>query len=418
MSRPVLKFPKRFLWGVSTSAHQVDGGHHNNWTVWELENAKSLAAQAPYQFNDLDNWSKISAQAQSPSNYVSGRAVDHAKLYEEDFDLLVKLNFNSFRFSFEWSEIEPEEGKWSAEAIERYRKYLKAMKVRNITPVATLFHFTLPVWFSHKGGFEKSSNIKYFVRFVQKIIDEFGSDLKWIITINEPEVYAEMSYRQGDWPPQKSSKVSFFWVLNNLAVAHKRVAKVIHKSGNNIKVSIAKNSSYVYAGDDSWLSGASAGAVQWIRDDWFLNKVVKSCDFIGVNYYFSDRIYGYRTHNPNSEQSDMGWDMQPANIQHVLERLYEKYELPILIAENGLADADDEKRKWWITETVKAMNTAIKGRVKVLGYLHWSLLDNFEWDKGFWPKFGLVSVDRRTMKRTPRQSAIWFGRVIRSISKS
>ena len=129
-----LRFPKRFYWGASTSAHQVEGGTHNQWSIWELENAVALAQRARYQDTWLPDWERIEPQATDPKNYISGRATDHYSKYELDFDLLTKLNMNAFRFSIEWSRIEPEEGKWDTEAIEHYRKYLAALKERGIEP--------------------------------------------------------------------------------------------------------------------------------------------------------------------------------------------------------------------------------------------------------------------------------------------
>ena len=160
--QPQLRFSKRFLWGASTSAHQVEGGNHNQWSVWEQENAKSLAAQAPYQYGDLDSWDAVKQAAKSPENYVSGQAANHYELYERDLDLLRKMNMNAFRFSIEWSRIQPEKDAWNAEVVEHYRAVLAACKQRSIEPIVTLFHFTLPVWFAELGGFEKRANVKYF----------------------------------------------------------------------------------------------------------------------------------------------------------------------------------------------------------------------------------------------------------------
>lgn len=419
MSKPATKisFPKQFLWGAATAAHQVEGGLHNNWTVWELENAKRLAAQAPYQFGDLDNWSKISREATNPNNYVSGRAVDHAGHYADDFKLLKDLGLSAFRFSIEWSRIEPNESSWDQAALDYYKNYIRDLKRMGLVPVVTLLHFTVPVWFAELGGFEKRRNVKYFERFVQKIVSEFGNEFKWVITVNEPEIMAENSYLHGDWPPQKTDRHLSRRVLSNLALAHKRAAKILHAKNKRIKVSIATNSSYIYPGDDAWLTRLSAGWRRWWQDDRFLRKTIKSCDFLGVNYYFSDRVYGYRVHNPEDNLSDVGWSMQPENLQYVLERLYRKYRLPIMITENGVADSSDEVRKWWLVESIKAMSQAQAEGVKLLGYLHWSFLDNFEWDKGFWPKFGLFSVDRRTMKRTARSSAKWYGAFVGKLAK-
>ncbi len=416
--KPSLTFPKKFLWGAATSAHQVEGGTHNQWTVWELENAKSKAAQANYHLEDLDSWQRIQADAKDPNAYVSSRATNHYERYSEDFDLLQKMNMNAFRFSVEWSRVEPEQGAWNVEAVEHYKQYVGELKKRGIEPVVTLFHFTLPVWFAALGGFEKRRNIQYFVRFVDKMTRELGTSVKTIITINEPEVYAYESYLAGNWPPNVTSKRTFHKVLGNLARAHNQAADVIHGINRRYKVSIAKNSCYFYAGDDAWLSRKSAGIMQYFQDDYFLKKVVKKCDFIGINFYFSNRVYGYRVHSPEYKVSDMGWDLSPADIQHALERLYEKYHLPMLITENGIADARDEYRKWWITQTLIGMQKAMDNGVHLEGYLHWSLLDNFEWDKGRWPRFGLVEVDYKTLQRTLRPSAAWFGKIIKHLREN
>lgn len=408
-------FPKRFLWGAAVAAHQVEGAQHNQWSVWELENARSLAAQAPYQYGDLANWNEIKTLAKLPANYVSGQAVRHKEYYAGDFDYAKQMNMNALRFSLEWSRLEPQEGAWDLEAVAYYKNYFAELKRQGLEPVVTLFHFTLPVWFAALGGFEKQSNIKYFLRFTEKVLDTFGKEFKCVITINEPEVYSEESYLAGHWPPQVRRWWRALRVYNNLAWAHNRAAKLIHAKNRKYKVSIAKHCSFIYPGDDAWLSVLSARVGSWIMHDYWLNKVVKNCDFIGVNYYASVRIYGYRMHNPNDNVNDMGWDMQPADIQHVLENLAEKYKKPILITENGLCDADDDDRKWWLTETIVAMQKAMQNGVTLLGYIHWSLLDNFEWDKGRWPRFGLVAVDYRTMQRTLRPSAKWYGSVLKKI---
>jgi beta-glucosidase len=408
-----LRFPKKFLWGAATSAHQVEGRTHNQWSVWELENAKTLAAQSDYQLGDLESWDRIKDEAKDPNNYVSDGSTNHYLVYKQDFDLLQKMNMNAFRFSVEWSRIEPQEGAWSVEAVQHYKDYVSELKKRGIEPVVTLFHFTLPTWFVALGGFEKRSNSKYFVRFAEKIVRELGSDVRLIITVNEPDIYASESYRAGNWPPNTTSRIKRWRVLNNLAYTHNKTTAAIHAINRRYRVSIAKNSSYVYAGDNAVLSRKYAGLLQYFKDDYFLKKVVKNCDFLGVNYYCSDRVYGYRIHNPDQRVSDMGWDLSPGDIQHAVERLHEKYHLPILITENGLADHEDTNRQWWITQTLIAMHKAMDNGVVLEGYLHWSLLDNFEWDKGRWPRFGLVEVDYTTLERTLRPSALWFGKIIK-----
>ena len=178
---------------------------------------------------------------------------------------------------------------------------------------------------------------------------------------------------------------------------------------------MAHHLSHFYAGDNAWLSRLSAWVADLVANRYVLARVKWSSDFIGLNYYFAHRIYGYRAHSPEDRVNDLGWDMQPGHIRYVIEDLSERYKLPIMITENGLADAGDSRRQWWLEQTIRAMSQAMKGGAKLIGYLHWSLLDNFEWDKGFWPKFGLVSVHRGTMQRTIRPSAKWLAGVLRRL---
>ena len=409
-------FPKKFLWGAATSAHQVEGGLVNQWTTWELEHAKRLSVQAPHQFGDIDSWPRIKKEATRSNNYVSGRGVDHYHRYEEDFAILKSLNMNAFRFCIEWARIEPQEGAWDAAAIAHYRTYLRTLKKMGITPVVTLFHFTLPEWFAAKGGFEKRRNIKYFVYYVEKVLSELGRDIEWIVTINEPTVYAGESYLEGHWPPNKTRKRDMLRVLCNLVTAHKKVYKLT-RARKKWKVSMAHHLIYCYPGDDAILSRASARVANYLLNTWVLRRVRRHSDFLAINYYFARRIYGYRAHDPYLKVSDLGWDMQPDKLQYLLEDVAERYRLPIMVTENGLADGADSQRQWWLTETIKAMHESLKHDVKLIGYLHWSLLDNFEWDKGYWPKFGLVAVDRQTMTRTVRPSARWFAAVIKKLRK-
>lgn len=412
-----LRFPKEFLWGASTSAHQIEGGNHNQWSIWELENAKALAMQAEYKLDEMERWDDIRAAATDPANYVSGKVIDHFHRYKDDFDLLDKLHLNAFRFSVEWSRIEPKEGLWDGKAIEHYRKYIAELQRRNITPVMTLLHFTLPEWFAKKGGFEHRRNIKYFVRYVEYVMTQLGDKVPYVITMNEPEIYAVQSYLHAEWPPQKHSMKLCLWVLSNQLSAHNKAAKIIHRLNRGHKVSIAKNTAHYYLGDDEPMTRYATRLYQLLQDDLIWRRVVKHCDFIGVNHYFSNRIKGSAVKNPNNNTNDLGWDMQPDNLQMVLERLYRKYKKPIMITENGLADMHDKRRKWWLAHTLVALSGAIANDVKLIGYLHWSLLDNFEWAYGRWPRFGLIEVDYKTLKRQIRPSGRWFGTIVGKLRK-
>ncbi|RWZ79462.1 MAG: glycoside hydrolase family 1 protein [Candidatus Chaera renei] len=412
-----LAFPPGFLFGAATSAHQVEGGNHNQWTVWELENAKSLAKQAEYKLTWLPDWQGVKDQATDPSNYVSGQACDHFNRYREDFDLLRRMNMNAFRFSVEWSRIEPREGVWDAAAFVHYKKYVGQLRSLNIEPVVTLMHWTLPVWFAEKGGFARRGNVKYFVRFAKKVFMELGGDIKYFCTLNEPEVYTSKGYYWGEWPPNRQSRLQAMWVYLNLASAHNRTVRAGRRLGGAWLFGLSKDCAHNYPGDDAWLSRLSAALANWALDYFFLNMVRRKLDWLGLNYYFSNRFFGYRIHNPEHPQNDLGWTMEPRNLQFVIERLSRKYRRPIMVTESGVADRGDRYRKWWISASLAAIARAIAGGARVDGYLHWSLLDNFEWAFGKWPRFGLAEVNYRTLSRRLRPSALWYGQTIKKLRR-
>lgn len=397
------------------SAHQVEGGNDNQWTEWELETAKVKAAQAEYKYKGTPRWTEVKKEAKSPANYISGLAADHFRRYDHDFALAHRLNLNSLRVGIEWSRIEPSEGEFNKSATAHYKKYLLSMIGQGIEPVVTLWHWTNPVWFEEKGGFSKRRNIKFFLRYVRYICQQLGMHIRYIVTINEPTVYANMSYREERWPPQMGSKNMMLKVLLNLAAAHKKSYKIIKFIRPRSKVGLAHHVAYCYSGDDSRISQIAAAWHRWLENEWFINRVKRYQDFLGLNYYFSNRFCGTRVHNPAVLKSDLGWDMSPKDIGHLLQRLDSKYGLPILITENGLADHSDDYRQWWIKETVSAMNEALRSGVRLMGYLHWSLLDNFEWAEGFWPRFGLIEVDYETQQRKVRPSALWYARFIKQV---
>ncbi|OGL35284.1 hypothetical protein A3F65_01445 [Candidatus Saccharibacteria bacterium RIFCSPHIGHO2_12_FULL_47_16b] len=418
-------FPKDFLWGASTAGHQVDGGCHDQWTVWELDNASELAKTARERINYVPVWDKVKTQAEDPDNYISGAAVEHYRHYRQDFDLLKQLNFNSFRFSIEWSRLEPEQGQWNQAAIDHYYDYIKELKKRQIEPVLNIWHWTHPVWFEQKGGFKKYSNLKYFEKFVRKIAHEYGKDLKYVITINEPNVYSAFGYLVEDvssrhrWPPEEKSVLSFARVYWNLILAHKRAYKVLKRVHPHLQIGIALQLGNIQAKDPhDILDEISTKLMRYFWNWWFLRRINKYQDFIGMNYYFTDYYDSiFKRQDPTAPISDTGWYMEPEGLYPILMRAWDHFKKPIIVTENGVADSEDQYRRWWIEETIVAMERATSQGVEIRGYFHWSLLDNFEWAMGWWPKFGLVAVDRQNgMKRTIRESAKWFAEKIAKLS--
>ena len=411
-------FPADFLWGASTAGHQVEGGNFDQWTVWELDNASELAKTAADRLRWLPDWQDFKKDAENPDNYVSGRGVDHLRRYKEDFDILSQLNLNAFRFGIEWSRIEPEQGVWDKTAIDHYHNYLAELKKRGIEPIINLWHWTHPVWFENMGGFSKSGNIKHFIRFVDKIAEEFGVDITYVLTINEPNVYSSFSYTTGEWPPQGRIPLKGLWTFYNLARAHRHAYTLLKSRHPHLRISAASQfGNALPKRPNHWLDKTTAACANYSWNWWFMDRIKNHVDFVGFNYYFTDYYQGLKKVNPHTPLNDLGWYMEPSGLANVITKAHKRYGKPILITENGVADVKDSYRQWWLEETMHALVQARKSGAEVFGYLHWSLLDNFEWKYGWWPKFGLVKVDRQNgMKRTIRPSAIWWSKVLVKIS--
>jgi len=379
----ILKFPEGFLWGTATSAYQVEGGIKNDWT----------------------------------ESFDAGIACDHYHLYEKDFDLIKSLNQNAYRFSIEWSRIEPREGEFNQKEIEHYRKFLLALKERNIKSILTLHHFTNPLWLAKIGGWENKKVIFYFSRFAKKIFGEYQNLVDFWITINEPLVYASKSYLEGSWPPKKKSFLSFLKVIKNQISAHKKVFEEFYKIKKDVKVGIAKNNFYFEPfNSNSFLDKFNAWLNLYFWNEFFLNRIKNHLDFIGLNYYMHQKIkFPGQIKNENKALSDIGWEIYPEGIYHCLKEL-KKYQKPIYITENGLADAKDKLRNDFIKDHLYWIHKAISEGVDCRSYFHWSLMDNFEWEKAFKPRFGLVEIDYKTLERKPRPSAFYYAKICKENS--
>ncbi len=411
-------FPKHFFWGASTASHQVEGNTENQWAIWELAHAKELAQTAHQRLSWLPKWHTIKHRAEDPNNYVSGPGVLHFERYKEDFDLLGKLNLNAFRFGIEWSRLEPEEGKWDQATIDHYRKYISELRARHIEPFLNIWHWTMPTWFAEKGGFKNKSNLVYFDRLVSKIAEEFVDDINYVITLNEPNVYASFGYITNEWPPQEKSWLSFLRVYWNLTRAHKRAYQILKSKKPSLQIGVAAQLANIQAKrPHNIIDEISTKWMRYFWNWWFLKRINNCQDFVGFNYYFTDYYTGLmKKENPKVPLNDLGWYMEPEGLYPLLLRSWVRFKKPIFVTENGVADANDEYRRWWLEETIVAMERAISEGVDLRGYFHWSLLDNFEWSYGWWPKFGLVEVDReRNMERKIRPSAKWFANKIKDL---
>jgi len=390
------KFPKNFLWGAAASAHQVEGGNFNDWTEWEKKNAQRLAKKAK-RYWQLWQQEKFPEMFE-PENYISGRTCDHYHYYQKDFDIAKSLNHNAHRLSIEWSRVEPKKGRINQQEIEHYRQVILALKQRGLEPFVTLYHWSLPVWLAEKGGWLSLKTPHYFDRYVRIVSENLFDLVDYWITINEPNVYSAKCFLKGAWPPQKKSIFKYFRVLNNLVRAHQLAYHSLHSIDLDCRVGLAKNN----------INFINNFLADYFWNKYFLNRIRQKQDFIGLNYYFCS---GWPKKKGLSV-SDLGWQIYPEGIYHLLKDL-KKYNRPIYITENGLADGRDSKRAKFIRNHLFWVQRAIKEGIDVRGYFYWSLLDNFEWDKGFWPRFGLVEIDYRTMERRIRPSAEIYAQICR-----
>jgi len=379
----ILKFPSGFLWGSSTSAYQVEGG---------IENC---------------DWAKV---------YPAGKACDHYNRYEEDFDLVKKLNQNVHRFSIEWSRIEPEEGKFNQKEIEHYREVISSLRKRDIEPFVGLWHWTIPLWLKAKDGWKSKEIIYYFTRYSEKVVSNLKDEVKFWITVNEPEIYATSSYFLGLWPPKEKNFLSFLKVIHNLIKAHNEAYKIIKNIQPKAQVGIATNNNYYEAYKNRPISVLLKSIIEKLDHFYFLDRINNYQDFIGLNYYLRNRIKGFKfNQNENKIISDLGWEVYPEGIYYVLKNL-KRYQKPIYITENGLADAKDLLRKDFIKDHLYWIYKAIQEGIDVRGYFHWSLMDNFEWHRGFGPRFGLIEIDYKTLERKLRPSAYYYAEICKKNS--
>ena len=412
MKDKVLKFPEGFLWGAAVSAHKVEGGNRNDWTRWEKKNAKRLAEEARTKWAPWQQ--KKFPEMFDPKNYISGQACDHYNRYEEDFDIAKSLDLNAFRISIEWSRIEPEEGKFDEKEIEHYRKVLKAIRARGMEPFVTLWHFTSPVWLEKIGGIENKKFPFYFSRYAEKTFKELGDLVKYWSTFNEPTVIILNSFLRGEWPPAKKNIFSVLKAFKNFAAAHNQTYDKLHEESRTIKVGLVNAISCLEVSNKkSFLDRIATFAADYFGNIRMLKLTKGKNDFLAVNYYFQKKIkFPLIIRGYSRETSDLDWGISPSGIYLALSDL-KKHNLPIYITENGLADADDKKREKFIKDHLIWIHKAIFEGVDVRGYFHWSLLDNFEWDKGFWPRFGLVEVNYKTLKRKIRPSALEYAKICR-----
>jgi beta-glucosidase len=393
------KYPKGFLWGASISSYQTEGDNFNSdWHLWE-EKGKTKGK--------------------------SGKACNYWQDYKAYHDYLSELGVSAFRLSLEWSRIEPEEGKFSEEAIQHYREILEDLKKRNIKVVLTLWHWTVPIWFADKYGFHKKKSVEIFSRYAEYAYQELKNQIDMVVVLNEPMIFLGLGYLLGGHPPGYHCPFRFIRALNNLAKAYNKTYEAIHAINQDVPVGIT----YWYNWFETNLfpSQLILKISHWFRISWFGKKIKNNQDFIGVDYYRLSKIkFGNKNsvflglgleEDPNNV---MGWPAYPEGIYKVLQEVKNNFgDIPIYIMENGIPTQkglEDQERSDFIQKHIEYVQKAISDGVDVRGYFHWSLVDNFEWAWGYEPKFGLIEIDREMLEKTPRKSYYSYKEIIKKFS--
>ncbi len=394
----------RFLWGVATSSHQIEGG--NEW-------------------NDWWEWEAVPGRIKGGAR--SGAACLSWERWEEDLDLVRSLGLNAYRFSLEWSRIEPESGKYSDAAVARYRSMLEGCRARGITPVVTLQHFTNPRWFAARGGWEERKNLADFERYARLAGERFGDLVDTWVTINEPEVLGFYGYDAGIFPPGVKDRSRALAVIANLLEAHGLASQTLREAdrvdadGDGRAVLAGASKHWVLLEPRSRWSVLDRFATA-VQHRAFNVAVVRalaggpielsipgarsvrrhvdalkgSSDFLGVNYYtrWMVALLGKdaRSARRGAPVNDLGWETWPQGLERAL-RECAPFGLPMIVTENGIADAGDRWRSDFIRGSLGALDRAVASGLDVRGYFHWSLMDNFEWADGYQGRFGLYSVD-------------------------
>ena len=410
MPQATYTFPAGFLWGAATAAHQVEGNNtNNNWSAWENQPGKILNGH----------------KAGLACDWWGGR-------WRDDFDRAAECGQNAHRLSIEWSRIQPAPDRWNEDALDVYRQMLRGLYHRGMTPLVTLHHFTDPLWLSERGGWEDPATPGLFEGYVRRVVEALREYCSLWVTINEPNVYVNGGYVSGEFPPGKRDLGAAFRVMSNMLRGHALAYRAIKGLQKTARVGVAINlRSFRPAHPWFPLDGLATGLLRRSFNASFLDTLVDgrfrfitrttripeaigTQDFVGVNYYTADQVsfspfkpgalFASRTHPPGAELSDTGFLANvPEGLSEVL-KWAQGYHLPILITENGVEDADDHLRPRYLVEHLHQVWRALNGNMPIKGYFHWSLVDNFEWERGWTQRFGLWGLDVDSQARQRRAS--------------
>jgi beta-glucosidase len=383
-------FPDGFEWGTATAAHQIEGGNWNNdWWAWE--HAEGTPCEEP-----------------------SGDACDSWNRWADDVDLVAGLGLGTYRFSIEWSRIEPEPGEWSHAAVAHYRAQCEALLARGVAPTVTFHHFTTPRWVAARGGWEDPATARLFAAFCGRAAAELGEVIRRACTINEPNVVAAMGWLAGMFPPGRSDRQVRHRVNAVFVDAHRRAVEAIRRAAPGVPVGLTLSMTDYQAAPGG---EARRDRIRQAMEDVFLDAT-DGDDFVGVQTYTRTRVGpdGVLPPEDGVPVLPMGYEYWPDALEACVRRAWDRTggRVPLLVTENGIGTDDDVQRRAYVHSALAGVLRCLADGLDVRGYTYWSLLDNFEWALGYRPRFGLVAVDRTTFARSLKPSARWFAEVARA----
>ncbi|MFN2312008.1 MAG: glycoside hydrolase family 1 protein [Spirochaetia bacterium] len=390
-------FPPAFQLGVATSATQIEGGNLNH------------------------SWSRHATLGHIKDNSTPARACDHWNRVKQDTSLLRELGVNSYRFGIEWARVQPERGRFDEQALAQYRDEIALIVDSGILPMVTLHHFTNPLWFEEAGGFAAKDAPDTFAAYVEAVVQAVGDLVPQWITVNEPNAYLVNGYLYGLWPPAKKSMRQLRTAARGLMVSSQLATEVIRSSRSadgfrNAEIGVAHHLR-VFQPLPGKLSTMACRRVEREFQERFVDSMSEGMDFLGVNYYTRERIgfssrprsgFIRRAESENGARNDLGWEIYPSGLSTLLRRYAKRSGLPVIITENGTADAADHFRARFIYDHLRELHLLMEEGMQIGGYFHWTLMDNFEWLEGETARFGLYECDFETQERKIRASGEFY----------
>ena len=404
---PAKPVPEGFLWGTAISAHQSEGANVNS-DAWVCENVPASLYHQP----SLD-------------------ACDSYNRYEEDIAIAADLGFNCYRMGVEWARIEPEEGRFSTAELDRYRRLLEACHARGMAPMVTFNHFTVPRWFAARGGFELADGADLFARFAGKTTERLGDVISYATTFNEANIQRLVAQlRRG---PKAKAAIDAMLEQCARAVGSERFSSLLFAPLEITEPVLldahAKATAAMKAGPGNFPVGLTLTMqdVQGVGENNLAEAMIdmlygpwlaaaRQADFIGVQTYTRVMVGATGRVAPpeDAEMTAAGYEFYPQSLGGTIRFAHERIGRPIFVTESGIATDDDTRRIAYIDGALAEVRKCMDDGIDVKSFLYWSLLDNFEWTRGYHERFGLVHVDYETFKRTPKPSARHLGAIAKS----